>query len=64
MSNSTSKKIEGYIKSTRWKRRAERVRRKLERAEKTRKAKPSAESRSVSGTRRAATAEEGGRVVP
>ena len=50
MSNSTSKKIEGYIKSTRWKRRAEQVPRKLEREEQTRKAKPSAESRSVRGT--------------
>jgi hypothetical protein len=37
VSNSTSKKIEDYIKSTRWKRRAERVRRKFERAEQTRK---------------------------
>ena len=63
MPNSTSK-IEGYIKSTRWKRRAERIPRKLERAEKTRKAKLSAENRSVSGTRRAAAAEEGGRVAP
>ena len=39
-SNSTSKKIEGYIKSTRWKRRAERVPRKLKRMEQTLKAKP------------------------
>ena len=37
MSNSTSKKIEGYIKNTRWKRRAEPVHRKLEREEQTRK---------------------------
>ena len=50
MSNSTSKKIEGYIKSTRWKRRAERVPRKLEREEQTHKAKPSAERQSVRGT--------------
>ena len=50
MSNSTSKKIEGYIKSTKWKRRAERVRRKIERAKQTRKAKSSAESQSVIGT--------------